>query len=138
MWATQAQIAEIFDIERSVITKHIGNILKVREIDEKSNVQKMHIANSDKSIAFYSLDVILAVGYRANSAKAIRFRQWASQVLRQHLVDGYTINRSRIAKNYQEFLRSVEEVQQLLPPGGVVPMPLFGFCAKPEFWTPPV
>lgn len=61
VWATQAQISGIFDIERSVVTKHIGNILKSEEINEKSNVQKMHIANSDKPVAFYSLDIMLAV-----------------------------------------------------------------------------
>jgi len=71
IWATQAQIADIFQVERSVVTKHIGNILKVKEVDKKSNVQKMHIANSDKPVTFYSLDIILAVGYRANSARAI-------------------------------------------------------------------
>lgn len=66
VWATQSQIADIFNIERSVITKHIGNIFKLKEIKEKSNVQKMHIANSDKPVSLYSLDIILAVGYRAN------------------------------------------------------------------------
>ena len=74
IWATQAQVADVFNIERSVATKHIGNILKSKEVDEKSNVQKMHIANSDKPVTFYSLDIILAVGYRANSARAIEFR----------------------------------------------------------------
>jgi len=62
VWATQAQIAEIFDIERSVITKHINNIIKTGEINEKSNVQKMHIANSDKPVSLYSLDIILSIG----------------------------------------------------------------------------
>jgi prophage maintenance system killer protein/prophage antirepressor-like protein len=117
IWATQAQIAEVFAIERTVATKHINNILKSNEIDEKSNVQKMHIANSDKPVAFYSLDLILAVGYRANSAKAIEFRKWATKTLRVHIVDGYTINRSRIAKNYDAFLTAVSDVKALLPAG---------------------
>jgi prophage antirepressor-like protein len=120
IWATQAQIAEIFEIDRSVATKHVGNILKSGEVDEKSNVQKMHIANSDKPVALYSLDIILAVGYRANSAKAIRFRRWVTGVLRKHLVEGYTVNRSRIAKNYSAFLASVESVKKLLPASGAV------------------
>lgn len=115
VWATQAQIAEVFQIERSVVTKHIGNILKSKEIDEKSNVQKMHIAKSDKPIAVYSLDIILAVGYRTNSAKAIQFRQWATSVLRQYLMEGYTLNRSRIAKNYDAFMHAVNDVRALLP-----------------------
>lgn len=53
IWATQAQIAEVFNIDRTVVTKHIGNILKIKEVSEKSNVQKMHIANSDKPTAFH-------------------------------------------------------------------------------------
>ncbi|MEK7086101.1 MAG: virulence protein RhuM/Fic/DOC family protein [Patescibacteria group bacterium] len=119
-WATQAQIAQIFDIERSVATKHIGNILKDKEVDAKSNVQKMHIANSDKAVAFYSLDVILSVGYRANSARAIQFRKWATKTLHSHIVDGYTINKTRLAKNYNSFLKAVEQVRTLLPSGGTV------------------
>src|SRR3989338_3757087 len=78
LWATQAQIAKVFGIERSVATKHIRNILKDKEILEKSNVQKMHIANSDKPVTLYGLDLILAVGYRTNSSKAIQFRRWSS------------------------------------------------------------
>jgi hypothetical protein len=90
LWATQAQMAQLFDIDRTVATKHIANILKNKEIDGKRNVHKMHIANSDKPAAFYSLDVILAVGYRANSARAIAFRKWATDVLRRHITEGYT------------------------------------------------
>jgi prophage maintenance system killer protein len=115
VWATQAQIAEIFDVERSVITKHIGNILKSKEITKGSNVQKMHIANSDKPVALYSLDIILAVGYRANSAKAIEFRQWATRTLREHITKGYTINKKRINHNYESFMQAVANVQMLLP-----------------------
>lgn len=115
IWATQAQIAEVFNIERSVITKHISNILKIKEVDEKSNVQKMHIPNSDKPVTFYSLDIILAVGYRSNSARAIEFRRWASKILREHIVKGYTINRKVILKNYENFLKTVSDIQALLP-----------------------
>ena len=71
IWATQAQIADLFEVDRTVVTKHIKNIITFDEIDEKSNVQKMHIANSDKPVAFYSLDIILALGYRINSKTAI-------------------------------------------------------------------
>ena len=115
VWATQAQIAEVFGVERSVVTKHVRNIFKRGEVEEKSNVQKMHIPNSDKPVAFYNLDIILAIGYRTNSTRAIEFRKWATEVLRQHLVEGYTINRSRISENYDTFIKSVEQVQALLP-----------------------
>ena len=80
----------------------------------------MHIANSDKAVAFYSLDVILSVGYRANSARAIQFRKWATKTLHSHIVDGYTINKKRLAKNYNSFLKAVEQVRTLLPSGGTV------------------
>lgn len=85
IWATQTQIAKVFDIDRSVATKHIRNILRSEEVDDKCNVQKMHIALSDMPVSFYSLDMILAVGYRANSAKAILFRRWATKTLRAHI-----------------------------------------------------
>lgn len=115
LWGTQAQISDVFQIERSVVTKHINNILKTKEIDEKSNVQKMHIASSDKPVKLYSLDIILAVGYRANSPRAIEFRKWATKTLREHITKGYTINRKRVAKNYDAFMKAVADVQAILP-----------------------
>jgi len=115
IWATQAQIAKLFSIERSVVTKHIGSIIKSGEVEEKSNVQKMHIPNSDKSVAFYSLDVILSVGYKTNSRKAIEFRRWANKILKEYLVKGYAINRAKVAKNYDEFMKVVGDIQTLLP-----------------------
>jgi prophage maintenance system killer protein/prophage antirepressor-like protein len=120
VWATQAQIAEVFEIERSVVTKHIGNILKSGEISEKSNVQKMHIANSDKPVSLYSLDIILSIGYRANSERAIGFRKWATSVLKNHIIQGYTINPARITANYDAFLSAVADVQKLLPVGNMI------------------
>ena len=117
VWATQSQIAEIFEVERSVITKHIGNLLKNSEIDEKSNVQKMHIANSDKPVAVYSLDVILAIGYRTNSKRAIEFRQWATKTLHNYIINGFAINKNRITKNYEKFLSVVDDIKKLLPTG---------------------
>jgi len=113
VWATQAQIVELFDITQSVVSRHVKNIFVDKEIDEKSNMQKMHIANSDKPVVLYSLDVILSVGYRTNSKIAIEFRQWATKTLKQHIIEGYTINRSRISKNYDAFFSAVEKVQAL-------------------------
>lgn len=120
VWGTQQQIAKLFNTDRTVVTKHINKILRDKEIDEKSNVQKMHIANSDKPVKFYSLDVILAVGYRTNSSKAIAFRIWATKTLKQHLLQGYTINKKRIGNNYQKFMRALEDVKALLPGGNAV------------------
>ena len=96
IWASQKDIVYLYAKDQSVISRHISNIFKDGEIDEKSNMQKMHIANSDKPVVFYSLDIILAVGYRINSSKAIMFRKWATQTLKQHITQGYTINQSRV------------------------------------------
>jgi prophage maintenance system killer protein len=77
----------------------------------------MHIAHSDKPVAFYNLDVILAVGYRTNSARAIQFRQWATKTLREHITKGYTIDRRRVVTNYDAFMKSVADIRALLPEG---------------------
>ncbi|OGF28865.1 hypothetical protein A2242_03625 [Candidatus Falkowbacteria bacterium RIFOXYA2_FULL_47_9] len=115
IWATQAPIVELFSVDQSVVSRHIRNIFKDGEVDQKSNMQKMHIANSDKPITLCSLDVILSVGYRTNSRVAIEFRKWATQTLRRYIIDGYSINRSRIAQNYEAFMKSVADIQALLP-----------------------
>jgi prophage maintenance system killer protein len=120
IWASQSQIMELFEVDQSVISRHINNIFRDEEIDKKSNMQKMHIANSDKPVMFYSLDVILSVGYRTNSKMAIIFRKWASQVLRQHILEGYTLNKKQLRKNYDSFLEAVESVKKLLPVNGAV------------------
>jgi hypothetical protein len=72
VWLNQAQIVRLFNKDQSVISRHIKNIFRDGEIDEKSNMQNMHIANSDKPVTFYSLDIILAVGYRTNSRNVIK------------------------------------------------------------------
>lgn len=92
VWLTQAQIAELFQRDRTVITKHINNVFKEKELEEKSNVQKMHIANSDKPVKFFSLDVIISVGYRVKSVRGTQFRQWANKILKEYLLKGYSIN----------------------------------------------
>ena len=103
IWATQAQITELFGINRTVVTKHINNILKDKEIEEKSNVQKMHIPNSDRPVSLYSLDIILAVGYRTSSSKAIKFRQWATKTLREYLLKGFALDAPKLEKKTERF-----------------------------------
>lgn len=85
VWLTQAQMIELFQRDQSVIARHIGNIFKEKELDEKSNMHFLHIANSDKSVAFYSLDVIISVGYRVKSKCGVEFRRWANSVLEQYI-----------------------------------------------------
>src|SRR3989338_4295818 len=96
LWLTQTQLCNIFEKDQSVISRHINNIFKDNEVDAKSNMQKMHTANSDKPVNFYSLDIVLAVGYRTNSSKAIKFRQWATSVLKSYIQNGYAINGDKI------------------------------------------
>ncbi|MCY4779090.1 virulence RhuM family protein [Sphingobacterium sp. UT-1RO-CII-1] len=82
VWLTQAQMADLFQKERSVITKHISNVFTDGELDEKSNVQILHISGSDKPVKFYNLDVIISVGYRVRSHQGTKFRQWATAPIR--------------------------------------------------------
>ena len=115
VWLTQSQISGLFQVERSVVTKHIKNIVQIGEVKEKSNVQKMHFPNSDKPTSIYSLDMILSVGYRVNSIKATKFRIWATQVLRKHILDGYTLNKNRLADTgIDELERAVNLIRQTL------------------------
>ena len=92
VWLTQAQMADLFGRDRTVITKHLRNIFSENELDENSNVQILHVANSDKPVEFYNLDVIISVGYRVKSTQGTRFRQWANKVIKEYLLKGYCIN----------------------------------------------
>jgi prophage maintenance system killer protein/prophage antirepressor-like protein len=114
VWASQAQIAKLFEIDQSVASRHIKNIFQSREINEKSNMQKMHNANSDKPISFYSLDVILAVGYRTNSGAATEFRKWVTKVLRSYIDEGFAVNKKKLVKNYWGFSSALQDVKLLL------------------------
>ena len=102
VWLTQEQMTQLFGRERSVITKHIRNVFNEGELDEKSNVQNLHIPHSDKPVRFYNLDVIISVGYRVKSPQGVQFRQWATRLLREHLTLGYTVNRQRFEANAAE------------------------------------
>ena len=119
VWLSQAQISELFEKERSVITKHINNIFKEQELDEKSNVQFLHIAISDKPIKLYNLDVIISVGYRVKSKRGTQFRIWANSVLKDYLLKGYAVN-NRI-ENLEHRVKATEDkieffVKTALPP----------------------
>jgi len=92
VWLTQEQISELFQRDRSVITKHIGNIFKEGELDEKSNVQNLHISSSDRPVKFYNLDVIISVGYRVKSHRGVQFRKWATARIKEYIVKGFTMN----------------------------------------------
>ncbi len=110
IWLTQAQIGQLYDTERSVITKHLGNIFKSKELVEKSNVQKLHITNSDKAVKFYNLECIISVGYRVNSRRATQFRIWATRTLKEFLVKGYVLNEKKLGveiKQLKELYKTI-------------------------------
>lgn len=96
VWLNQMQMAELFDKDRTVITRHINNIFKEGELDKKTNVQKLHISNSDKPVTFYNLDVIISVGYRVKSKNGVAFRKWANKILKDYLIKGYAVNEKRL------------------------------------------
>ena len=108
VWLSQEQISKLFERDRTVVTKHINNIFKEKELDRKSNVQNLHIAFSDRPVKFYNLDVIISIGYRVKSARGTQFRIWASKVLKEFLIRGYAVNEKRL----QEQSRQLEELKQ--------------------------
>lgn len=98
VWLTQAQMEELFERDISVISRHINNIFKEDEVDKKSNLHFLQIANSDRPVAYYSLDVIISVGYRVKSKRGVEFRKWANSVLKNYILQGYAVNTNRIAQ----------------------------------------
>lgn len=102
VWLNQSEITTLFERDQSVISRHINNVFKEAELDKNSNMQKMHIANSDKPVAYYSLDVIISVGYRVKSKQGTKFRIWANSILKDYLVKGHAINEKRLAQKEQE------------------------------------
>lgn len=115
IWANQSHIADIFWIDQSVVSRHIKNIFKDWEIEENSNMQKMHIANSDKPVTFYSLDIILSVWYRTNWTKAITFRKWSNSILKQYITEWIAVNNSILQENTQKFEQALEYLNKLSP-----------------------
>ena len=116
VWLTQAQMAELFQKDRSVITKHIANIFEEGELDADSNVQNLHIANSDKPVKYYNLDVIISVGYRVKSQQGTRFRQWATARLREYIVKGFTMNDELLKQGgrgnyFEELLERIRDIR---------------------------
>ncbi|MFT7030834.1 MAG: hypothetical protein ACJA2C_002234 [Marinoscillum sp.] len=119
IWLTQEQMSQLFDRERSVITKHIGNVFSEGELEEKSNVQIMHISGSDKPVKFYNLDVIISVGYRVKSQRGTQFRIWATQTLKEYIIKGFVMDDERLKQGtntfgkdyFKELLRRVRSIR---------------------------
>ena len=92
VWLTQAQMCELFQRDVSVVSRHIKNVFAEGEVDRKSNLHFLQIANSDRPVVVYSLNVIISVGYRVKSQRGTQFRIWATSVLREYLLRGFSVN----------------------------------------------
>lgn len=112
VWLDQSQMIGLFDRDQSVISRHIRNVFKDGELETESNMQKMHIANSDKPVVYYSLDVIISVGYRVKSPQGVKFRQWATKLLKEHLTKGYTLSQQRFEQNAKALEAALQLVRQ--------------------------
>ncbi|OGL98241.1 death-on-curing protein [Candidatus Uhrbacteria bacterium RIFOXYB2_FULL_45_11] len=121
IWLTQQQVAQLFDVQKAAISKHVKNIFDTKELSYQATVSKMETVQIEgerkikRSVEYYNLDLVLSVGYRVNSIKATQFRQWATKTLRQHITKGYTINPKVIKNHYAEFQKAIQNIKQLLP-----------------------
>ena len=103
VWLTQAQMAELFDVQRQAVTKHIKNIFEIRELDEKATSSILELVQKEgsrmvrRSVTLYNLDLIISVGFRVNTQKGIEFRQWANRVLKEHMLRGFSVNQRLVA-----------------------------------------
>ncbi|VGO18475.1 hypothetical protein SCARR_00528 [Pontiella sulfatireligans] len=111
IWLSQSQLCELFGRDQSVVSRHVRNVFNEGELPTKSNMQKMHISGSDKPVTLYSLDVIISVGYRVKSQRGTEFRIWATNVLKQHIVQGYTINEKRL-KELKQTLKLASDISK--------------------------
>ena len=118
VWLTQAQMAELFQKDRTVVTRHINNVFAEGELDQESNVHFLHIPFSDRPVKLYSLDVIISVGYRVKSQRGTQFRRWANQVLKEYLLKGYAFNQQllhleeRIDNRLIKHERQIDELSE--------------------------
>lgn len=119
IWATQAQMAEVFNIDRTVITKHIRNIYSENELSKVSTSAKIAQVQIEgkrkvsRNIEVYNLDAIISVGYRVNSKQATAFRQWATKTLKAYITDGFVINKKMVQQNYSQFLKAIDDIKLL-------------------------
>ena len=126
IWGSINQIADVFGVQKAAISKHLKNIYKEGELSKESTVSILETVQIEgkrrvkRKIEFYNLDAIISVGYRVNSKQATQFRMWATKVLRKHLINGYTIDKKRVGKNYNNFMRAVADIKALLPAGNKV------------------
>lgn len=118
VWLSQEQMAALFDVQKAAVSKHLKNIFASGELERAATVSKMETVQQEgarrvsRQIEHFNLDAVISVGYRVNSARATRFRQWATRVLREHLTQGYTLNRQRFEQNARELETALELVRK--------------------------
>ena len=115
VWLSLQQLAELFGRDKSVVSRHLKNIFATRELEREAVVAKNATTASDGKtylVEYYNLDAIISVGYRVNSTQATRFRQWATGVLREHLTQGFSLDRERFARNAAELESALQLVKK--------------------------
>ncbi|KPD23426.1 virulence protein RhuM/Fic/DOC family protein [Idiomarina zobellii] len=121
VWLSQEQMAELFDKAKSTINEHIKNVFKDGELEENESIRKFGNSEfSTKPTNFYNLDVIISVGYRVKSARGVQFRKWATRILQEHLVRGYTLNELRLKERGIEFEQALNLLSRTLSNQGLV------------------
>ena len=114
VWLSTRQMAELFNKEESNIRRHVNNVFKEAESKRENNVHFLHVNGVKKPVPYYTLDVIISVGYRVHSQRAVRFRQWANSVLKQYLVKGYAINENIRKQQIAELRQLVQVVSRTI------------------------
>ena len=115
VWLSQKQMADLFKKDVRTVNEHIVNIYKEKEIQKKATIRKFRIVQKEgqrevsRNVDFYNLDAIISVGYRVNSQRGTQFRIWATKVLKQHLIEGYTINEKQIIGILNRVFEKMEE-----------------------------
>jgi len=114
VWLSTRQMAELFNKEESNIRRHVNNVFKEAELKRENNVHFLHVNGVKKPVPYYTLDVIISVGYRVHSQRGVRFRQWANSVLKQYLVKGYAINENIRKQQIAELRQLVQVVSRTI------------------------
>ena len=126
VWLSQVQMAELFGKDVRTVNEHVGNVFQEGELEKEPTIRKFRIVRQEgkrqvqRDIDHYNLDMIISVGYRVKSQRGVQFRKWATQVLKDHLVQGYTLNQRRLAERGIEFEQAVDLLSRTLTNQGLV------------------
>lgn len=114
VWLSANQMAALFDRDEKTIRKHINNIFSEDELEKTINTQKMRVDGVKQSVPFYTLDVIISVGYRVKSKRGVEFRQWANSVLKEYIIKGHAVNHNRMNQLNEVMVPSREALEQFI------------------------